>query len=858
MNKFYSVLILLISPILIFSQTTIKGTITDEITEEGLVGVNIYLKNSDKGTITDIDGQYTLKVSKEDGAFIQLLVSYTGYVTQTIEMINRGDEVEVIQDRALFQDVLQLENIVVSANKKAQSSQHVPMSISAITPLQLRRSGAEGFRDFASGIPNLSFDTQGAGLYGRFDNGISIRGISGRNTTAMYLDETPLPENIDPRLLDIGGVEVLKGPQGTLYGSRNMGGAVKIMTNQPNAHQIEGSVDLSLAKVKEGDLDYGIEGVFNIPINKKIAFRVAGYYDLESGIFDRKINPNATILNMGNTALDLTLPDGKAFLVQTDGCQDCDLRDKENMDKKTNYGFHASLGFYPTEKVAIVTKMISQKLTGEGFDFAEGSVGNFEQIRVSGVPESFEDSWNHYSLTADVEFKLGRLISSTSFMDRLVFELDDDGESYSRSFELYDGETSLDFFAANIKKEVNITQFNQELRFQSSLKGNFNFTLGAFYMAATEYEIWFSNNTGAGSYISLFVYEDPEFALAVEEEQAAFYDFGGNYDSKEIAFFGEIYYSLTEELKITFGLRYFDASLGLNTYETGFLVDTEYFEVIGDVSESGLIPKFNLTHQFDKDKLIYVTLAKGYRLGDLNEIVPDVWCGEFLTDLPEGKHPRTFESDFLWNYEIGFKGTWANGKIVTNAALFYNDWQNLQQTRTLDCGYSFVSNVGSAHTTGWELEIRAKALKNLEIGGGVGILSSKIDTGGPNLEAEAGDRIAFVPDFTANGSIQYTIDFNGNSGMYFRADIQHVGERVNTFSPEDEANAHLIFDPYTIINARIGVQFSKFELSIFANNLTNTAANFGDIFSVAVDIPGRPRFATNRPRSIGIQGRFYF
>lgn len=842
-------------PFLLFSQTTIKGKITDANTGEPLIGVSIFIKNLEKGTVTDLNGDYFFKLKKEDGAFVKLAMTYTGYISQTIEVMNNAALVN--RDITLVADILQLESVIVSANKKAQSSQAVPMSITTLSPQQLRRTGAQEFRDFASGIPNLSFDTQGAGLYGRFDNGISIRGIVGKNTTAMYLDETPLPENIDPRLVDVGQVEILKGPQGTLYGSRNMGGAIKIMTNQPNVSQLEGSADLNFAKVQEGDFDYGTQAILNIPITKKIAFRGVGYYDYKSGVFDRKINPNAHILNL-ESSINLPLIESSTFNIITDGCPACDLTNKENIDSKTNYGYQASLGFYPTKNIAIMAKTIAQKLNGDGYDFAEGQVGNFEQIRVSGVPEYFQDEWQHYSLLADIGLGIGRLISSTSYLKRNILEVDDDGESFSRGFEVYDGEEALDFFAGNISKDIDFEQFNQEIRFQSDLGGPIDFTLGAYYMTSKEHEDWLSSNTGAGSYISLLIYEDLEFAEEVEEEQYDFYDFGGVYDSKEIALFGEVYYSITSDLKATLGLRYFDATLGLNTFETGFIVDAEYFEVVGQVNESGVIPKFNLTQQLGKNKLAYLTVAKGYRLGDLNEIVPDVYCAEFLTDLPDGKHPRTFESDFVWNYEVGFKGTWANGKIVTNAAVFYNDWQNLQQTRTLECGYSFVSNVGAAHTTGLELEAKAKVFKNLEIGAGLGLLSSIIDKGGPNLEAVRGDRILFVPDVTANTNIQYTQKLNDNSSAYLRVDIQHVGERLNTFSPEELESAHLIFDPYTIVNTRLGIQFSRMEFSLWMNNVTNTAANFGDIFSVAVDIPGRPRYATNRPRTVGINARYYF
>lgn len=855
MYKISWVLICTLYSLLLHGQGYITGKVTDTETNEALIGATISVENGVLGTVTDIDGTYRIQKPKNTARQIRVRVSYTGYKAKAVLMEDKPGD--IIQDVNLTTDIHQLQDVVVSANKKVQTAQSVPMSISTLSPLQLRQSGANSFRDFASGIPNLSFDSQGAGLFGRFDNGISIRGVIGENTTAMYLDETPLPENIDPRLVDINRVEVLKGPQGTLYGSRNMGGAVKIITNQPNVNQKEGSIGLSGATVKEGAFDYGGEGILNVPIGKKIAFRAVGFYEFESGVFDRKINPNAHILNYVDPSMYST-PDAAPPENLIDGCPTCDLSDKENIDSEKNHGLQVSLGFYPTKNLSFIAKMITQKQTGDGYDFAEGKVGNFDQIRISGVPEYFEDNWKHYSFNGVWTFKKGKLISNTSYTDRLLFEQDDDGESFNRSFEVYDGEDQLDFFAGSIYKNNVSTQLNQELRFASSLGGKIDFTIGAFYMHLKEKENWLSRSIGAAPYISLNIYEDPEFAEEVSSPEPDFYDFGGKYGNKEFAFFGEVYISITKQLKATLGLRYFDAKLSIDSYETGFIVDTEYFEVIGAVNEKGINPKFGLTYRIDKDVLFYANVARGFRLGDLNEIVPDIYCAEELVDLPDGQHPRIYESDYLWNYELGFKGTWANGRLMTNAAIFYNDWKNLQQNRNLECGYNFTSNVGSAHTLGLELEVRGKVIRQIEVGMGVGLLDAVIEEGGPSLEAEAGDKMLFTPNFTGNINAKYTGQFNEKSNWYIRADYQYVGERLNTFSPEDPEEAFRIFEAYGLLNTRVGVQFPNYEFAFFITNHTNKAANFGEIFSVAVDIPGRPRFATNRPRTIGMQARYYF
>ena len=205
---------------------------------------------------------------------------------------------------------------------------------------------------------------------------------------------------------------------------------------------------------------------------------------------------------------------------------------------------------------------------------------------------------------------------------------------------------------------------------------------------------------------------------------------------------------------------------------------------------------------------------------------------------------------------MGFKGSWANGRIITNAALFYNDWKNLQQYRFLDCGWGYTSNVGRADTRGLELDVRYKASKQLELNGGIGLLDPIIQEGGEFLEAEKADRILYAPKVTGNLAATYTKALGAKSSLFFTANLQHSGDRLGTYLPEE--NPEAIFPAYTFVNARIGWQMPNYEISLFANNLTNTQANYGDIQSFAGNLPGRPRYATNRPLTIGLQGRVYF
>lgn len=855
-NNLFSTLLIMPLILTLFhlqAQHTVTGKVIDANTKESIIGANILLEGTATGTITDVDGLFSLTATVP--LPWNLEISYIGYAKQTISIEDTNIPLNIV----LTTNNAVLEVVMVTANKRLEPAQKVPMSITTLSPKKLKRSGAEKFRDFASGIPNLAFGTSGGGNSGRADNSIAIRGVQGRNTTAVYLDETPLPENIDIRLVDISRVEILKGPQGTLYGARNMGGAVKMITKQPNTFVNNGALTLSGAKVKEGDFDYSLEGTYNIPLSNKFALRLAGYYDFESGVFDRKINTNALILNASNpiTLQDL---DGNDFNINTDNCALCNLEEVENIDDERNYGFHASLGFFPNKNISIVPKVILQRTSGDGYDFAENRVGAFDQIRASGVNELFKDEWQFYSLSATIQTHLGKFISSSSYLDRFIDETEDTGEANSQLWFGYDGTSVQDFYAGAITRTNDETQFNQEVRFQSELDGKLNFTAGAFYTSSKTKPSWFSQLPGFNAFLQATIFQDFEGAANLMETPIPYYRFEGVYDVREVAFFGEIYYQLAPKLKATVGLRYFDAKTSVNSFEDGFFVG-ERNEVIGDQKEKGFNPKFNLTYELATDKILYTNVARGFRFGDVNDVVSLLFCSAELASDAEGNptYPRFYESDYLWNYEMGFKGTWKEGKVMTNAAIFYNDWQNLQLSRALNCGYAYISNVGSASTLGLELEARAKVWSDLEIGGGLGVLNAKINDPGVFSDfVEKDDKILFTPNVTWNLNAAYNYDINQRTNFFVNIDWQHTGERLNTFSPEIPENSFRIFEPYTLLNARMGIGTEQYEISIFGQNLTNTAANFGDPRAFSGEVAGRPRFATNRPITIGLEGSVFF
>lgn len=834
---------------------TITGTVTDGT--DPLIGATVFVQSTSMGTFTDVDGKFVLQ--NVGDIEVTLEVSYTGYTTQLIKVEPATNSLTI----TMVSDPLQLQDIIVTANKRPQTIQSTPIAITALSSIQLRRTGAKEFRDFASGIPNLAFGTQGSDGGGRYSNEISIRGISGLNTTAMYLDETPLPESVTPNLIDIARVEVLKGPQGTLYGSATMAGAIRVLTNNPNTKQVEGSIGLSGSSVQEGDFNYGLQGVYNQPITDKIALRVSGYYDFESGVYDRVVNNTVDIVNLQNPLLEDFY--GDPINVATDGCVGCKTTGKENVDDNTNYGFNASLGFYPTENISIIPKVIYQRESGKGYDFAEGSVDNFTQTSFTGLDERFDDEWTHYSLTAEIKFDHGKLVSSTSYFDRFYSEVEDVTEINTIWWMEYEDETIDDgdaVWAGDVERSVGTKLFQQELRYESNYDGKFNFLLGAFYRNDKQDWLYLDERPGMSTYLlsdnTFDPIDCPDCAWNPDFVEAnlntPWYLYDGAFDESEIAGFGQFYYDITPKLKATFGFRYFTASQGKAIVEDGADFGFVPLSLNDNNQEASFNPKFNLSYEVNKNQMAYATVVRGFRLGDINENLPSFCVDELENGLDD--FPRFFSSDFVWNYEVGYKSTLADGKLVANAALFLNQWKNLQQYRFLDCGWGFTSNVGEAQSTGAELDIRYKVLKSLEISGGVGLMNPTITEAGEYLEAEIGDQILFSPRATANVMVNYFQEIGNQKSLYGTYSLQYAGERYGTYLPEEDPDN--IYPAYALMNARFGMQIGQYDISLFANNLMNTQANFGNIQSFAGNVPQRPRFSTNRPRTIGVDLRYYF
>jgi outer membrane receptor protein involved in Fe transport len=344
------------------------------------------------------------------------------------------------------------------------------------------------------------------------------------------------------------------------------------------------------------------------------------------------------------------------------------------------------------------------------------------------------------------------------------------------------------------------------------------------------------------------------------------YRFKNNVQTREIALFGELYYAPTDKLKMTLGLRAFDAKKERIYNADGFILAPEVFNTNIPLHEKGINPRLILSYEPNTHTNVYASVSRGFRLGGLNDAIPPNFCKADLDQLKlEGiTVPRDYKSDFVWTYEAGLKSRLFGDKMVLNAAIYYNDWSNLQQFRRLvNCGFVFTGNVGRASSVGFETEIKMRLLTGLDMGLGLGYSESKVEEVTLALGAKKGDQLPFAPRLTGNFNVQYAFDIAASTTMYIRSDFQHVGERVSQFpilgaDGTRKVEKWRVLPAYSILNARIGVNYKKYDIALFGNNVTNQAANFGDVNSLAAELAGRPRYMRNRPMTVGISARAFF
>jgi iron complex outermembrane receptor protein len=716
----------------------------------------------------------------------------------------------------------QIQTVLVTANKRKEDASKVPLSISVIGGDQLAAQHIDDFASATRAIPNISFSGGGGG--GDAGNGpglsnIEIRGISsaaGSATVGIYLDDVSMTVgnlysmgSAEPKFFDLDHIEVLRGPQGTLYGASSMGGTIKFISNQPDLKANETNIAADVSSTSGGGTNDTISGVFNeVLIPNELALRI-GLEQSHKGGFINQVNP--------------TTGDVIANGINWENDQVARL----------------ALKWSPSKNLSITPSVFYQSVKTGDIDvaylqLADGTpLANNETAKI--VREPGQDTMLVPSLTINYGMDIGDLTSVSSYFKR-NFNRTQDGTTVNS---VYLGtqvlnDPALAATVGSLPSAVvlnnEVTQFSQEVRIASK---PYDASVSPFTWVAGLYAsnmntnvidnepVYGINAAFAAAGQSLSNPNDLAGAVPVGFPNDNSYSAHRIYHDTQEAIFGEGNYYFTPTLHVTVGLRYLEAKENFQDNRSLYFTNDGTNNGIAfsnqDSSGSKATPKLAITWEVNPANTLYASAAEGFRVGGSNFLLPQQYCG--LTQ----PNPLSYAADSLWSYEIGNKSRFLNNRLSLNADLFYIDWSNLQQQITIPgCGYDYNTNVGKASSYGGELELKYKPISSvvIDLAGGYthATLADSAGAAAGVTGAVQGANVPGVPKFNVALSGQYNFAYTDDWLGFVRASAHWTGTSNGALDP---ANPDFARPAYANVDMSTGVNVDKYDFSVYVRNVAN-------------------------------------
>jgi iron complex outermembrane receptor protein len=736
-----------------------------------------------------------------------------------------------------------VEEITVTARKRKEAVADVPASITVFTAQTLEDYNIQSFNDYATKTPNISF-SYGSGPTGIADaRAVAIRGITGQNlygtagATGFYIDDTPIPGSVDPRVLDIDNIEVLKGPQGTLFGESSLGGNVRLISKKPDLnHTGFGYMAEGGFTSGGGSADGGGNVIGNLVLSpSKLALRFVLFANHDAGYLTRTY-PNPT--SAATTNPFLAAPRAS---VDNQGAQ------------STSGGSIAAL-LKVTDNFEARLRWMIQITDDNGFPAAFAPLPeftpNYTLDRAFNVQPQASDVWNLPSLDLNYHGEGWSLVSSTSYFYRHTRDLEDSTYGTQQILSGFYQVNGLPPQPYLWDGEHYHGQVAEEIRLSWDPWHNLSGTVGAFYArTSTRFYIppTYANGLVAATASNAVVGPWPNDEIWTQNNPAT---------QKDTSLFGEFYYKFFQRYTLTVGARQYWLKQTADFTANGFLNFGATPSAPASNSETGLDPKFGLSYQATDSAMVYGTASKGFRAGGAQSL--GTFCplpaGLSATDITHLK------SDTLWTYELGTKVQVPHPGLLISAAAFHIDWSDLQQQVALPCGYYFDVNGGKATIDGGELEVTGHVSHSLQIRFGAGYEHTKITDPGALRFAGVGadSRIIGTPAWNVTLGGVYTRPITSSLDGFVSADYSYTGNSVSLLN--SGFGAESTRPSYSLVNLRLGVNFSDSELSLNIRNLTNARPNLGDIGYVGYaqfNASGGliPQVATLQPLTVMLQYR---
>lgn len=709
-----------------------------------------------------------------------------------------------------------LGTVTVTARRRDESAARVPLSLTLFTAGDLQSYNVQSFTDYATKTPNLSF-TYGQGPTGIADaRTISIRGITGQNlggtggATGFYIDDTPVPSSIDPRVLDLSNIEILKGPQGTLFGEGSLGGNVRLITNQPSLSK-DGLGYMAQAGITSGggSPDGGGDLIGNIVLSPdKLAVHVVMFANHDAGYLTRTFPTDPA--SPGVSDPNLAVPRASVG----------------DQGAATSFGASISALLRATDNFDATLRFIVQNSADKGFPATFAPLPSFTPVytldRAFNVQAHTNDQWALPSLDLKYHVTGWEFAASTSYFYRHTQDVEDSTYGTQHVNEVIYGVCCLPAQPYLWHGEHYVDQFVEEVRASFDPWHNLRGTFGVFYSDTRSlFSIPRIYATGlvAATVGNTVVGPWPDDLLWFQDNR---------FDQKDTSIFGELYYTFLDRFNLTLGARQYwlkQDSIG----DAGGFQDFVESSVAnpGSNSESGLNPKIGLSYQVTDSTMVYASASKGFRAG--SETGPSAFLNFCTVPGLPVEDILKVKSDTVWSYEVGTKVQLPNPAVLFSAAAFHIDWNNPQQQLALPCGSYFQVNGNKATIDGAEFDMSGHIFPSLSARFGLGYEKTDMSDPGPLVYAgvPVGSRIAGVPAFTASAGAVYTRDLSATMQGFMAADYSYTGDAISLIV--GGAGSQATRPGYSLVNLRFGVDFGKSEISLNIHNLTNAKPNLGDI-----------------------------
>jgi iron complex outermembrane recepter protein len=786
----------------------------------------------------------------------------------------------------------ELQEVVVSAEKRSETVQEAPLSITAISGLDLEAKSLNTVEDLVQQVPGVAIRTAGPG-----QTEYEIRGLSSSGgavaTVGFYLDETPLSASavalngrtvIDPDLFDLNHVEVLRGPQGTLYGAGSMGGTIKLVTNQPNPDKFEAAVSADASQTQGAQTPNGaVDGMINIPLTDKAAIRFVATEKYIAGWIDRIVAQPGTFPFPSNIYPAQTQFGPCYFYFCSRGdVQDAPV-EKVVHDSNTERFTSArtNLLVKPTDAWSITASFFYQRIDADGYNNYQAGPGTLDGggplaiYQPYDVAEPYYDTFKLGNLTMTYDFgDFAQLTSATAYWKRFVFQSTDSTEALENIF-------NTTTFIKNLYVETDPTaQLSQEIRLTSKGSGPFQWIAGAYTVNLHSGYQTYNQEPGFATAVSCPLPTAPSTLTAGQCAAGAQFNpnnggqvanptgivFNDNNPNilKQNALFGEASYKFTDALKLTVGMRYFRFQVSNTADQKGLGTGTGNASAqtgIAAGNGSAILPKINLAYEPTPDLNIYGTVSKGARPGGVNLPIPLTpgliyYCGPGSGPSFVTTQPSYYRGDSVTSFEVGEKARLADQRLTINADVYYIKWTDIQQYITLSCGYPYNTNAGQARSYGPELETSFRLTDQLTLGASGTWTRAYISA--PNAVAlsagiTSGTNILTVPKYTGQFNIDFVQPFaNGMKGVASLSD--------SLIGPEDDqAYFRETLPAHNVLNARVGMRKDNFGAYLVGTNVTNNhAALTINNTTFAWQQPTITRVSTNQPFTIGVHMLYSF